>query len=303
MLALFLFVNNPSLADSKKGSDSKDNYPTNTKSKTRKEVKYFPKQIKINRDKYQKSEFEVTPLNSPVKDEVARFLLKAPANFEIKQVMIKVHNAMDLVFKDKDYSIAKLVNGAQGKELHLSMKDQNPGFYRLYVKVKTKKDKDKYHEYKSAYVDHVRFILDAKPDGVQMPDPVKNNATVGGIDSDNDGIRDDVQIWIETEYQNQPLIKLALQQMARAQQIDLLSVNDKELSRITGVKLLDSNICLMGIAGGDESYLIQERMDKIFLNTKERHFAHIKANGNFSGSSYSLPITFESRTALCAFNL
>lgn len=196
-----------------------------------------------------KSEFEVTPLNSPVQDEVARFLLKAPANFEIQQVMIKIHNAMDLVFKDKDYSITKLVNGSQGKELHLSMKDQNPGFYRLYIKVKTKKDKDKYHEYKSAYVDHVRFILDKKPEGVQMPDPIKNNATVGGIDSDNDGIRDDVQIWIDTEYKNQPLIKLALQQMARAQQINLLSVHDKALSRIAGRKSLDSVVCLSAIAG------------------------------------------------------
>ncbi|WP_408096153.1 hypothetical protein ACJVC5_14030 [Peredibacter sp. HCB2-198] len=37
-----------------------------------------------------------------------------------------------------------------------------------------------------------------KKSGVQMPDPVKNDATIAGVDSDNDGIRDDIQVWIDT---------------------------------------------------------------------------------------------------------
>ncbi len=252
---------------------------------------------------FDKSEFDVIPLNTPVTDGVARFALKEPAGFEIKEVKVKVHSARELVLKDKNYSLSKLIQNKEQKELHIDVKDYSPGFYRLYVKVKTKKDKDKEHQYSSAYIDFARFVVEPKKSEVPMPDPVQNNATVGGIDSDNDGIRDDVQIWINETYKNQPQTKLSVKQMAGAFQDRLLKISDRDLSILATRKFLDSMTCVEMVVGFDEETPIREKLKDLYLNTKDRLYADIKASGNFSGQSYTSVRDIQGKKSLCEFNL
>ncbi len=253
--------------------------------------------------KYIKSTFEVIPVNSPIKDGLARFLIKSPPDFKIQQLKFKVHNANELILKEKDYVVSKLIDGPQGKELHVNMKDQPPGFYRLHVKVKTKKDKDEEFQYKSAYHDHVRFVLEAAKPGVPIPDPIQNKATVAGIDSDNDGIRDDVQIWIDNTYVDQPSVRLATRQMAANFQLRILSIHDRVLSNLATRNYLYSMFCLKTIVGFNEERQIRHKLEDLYLNTKDRLHADIKASGNFNGQSFTSPNEIEEKKALCSFNL
>lgn len=252
--------------------------------------------------KFQPSEFDVTPLNSPVKGNIAKFLLKVPKNFEITQVKFKVKKASHILLKEKDYSLTKLVDTTEGKQLHISLEDPTSGFYRLYVKVKIKKDKNEEHLYRSAYHDYVRFVVAEKANGVPMPDSTENKATIAGVDSDKNGIRDDIQIWINEEFEERPIVKLALEQLARDMQTELVNSNTEELSKIATIKALDSSICLSSIIGLDEKIIQQKRLKERMLNTKMRLDADTRVNANFSGSKYSISIEPEYMKSTCDFS-
>ena len=261
------------------------------------------KYLDHTRPKFEKSRFEVIPLNSHVKTTNARFLLKTNSDFDIEQVKIKIHNANELVFKDKDYTLTRIFKGPQGKEININVSKLNPGFYRLYLKVKIEKDKKNEYQYRTSYIDFARFSVETKPPGVELPSPEQNNATIKGIDSDGDGIRDDVQVWINKNYVNQPQKKLAVQQMARTFQTLLTSIDNEELSKEALRRFLDSSICLEVITGFDEETIIRANIKKLYLNTKDRLYAEIKANQKLSGQSYIAFQDIEKKKALCSFNV
>ncbi|WP_408096154.1 hypothetical protein ACJVC5_14035 [Peredibacter sp. HCB2-198] len=257
--------------------------------------------------KHKPSLFDVVPLNSPVRESIAKFLLKTPKDFEIDQVMFKVKNANELFIKEKDYSPTNLVSGPGGKELHIPISSLKNGFYRLFVRIRTvEKVKPKYryhdHDFKSSYHNFVKFVIEKKS-GVQMPDPVKNDATVAGVDSDNDGIRDDIQLWIESKYPVSSNVKKGLQQQARARQLNLVNAVNKENSIISTRSYLNSSTCLAAILGGSEQMKLTNELNKRLINTKDRIYAELNASSNFSGQVYSLAVTLEEEKSLCDFEL
>lgn len=251
--------------------------------------------------KFKPSEFDVSPLNSPVKGNIAKFLLKEPKGFEITEIKFKVKKASHMLLKEKDYSSTKLIDTQEGKELHISLEDSTPGFYRLYLKVKSK-DKNEEHQYRSSFHDYVRFVVAEKANGVPMPDSTKNKATIAGVDSDQNGIRDDVQIWISEEYKDRPIVKLAMEQLARDKQAELVNSDSKKLSIAATIKALDSSVCLSSIVGLDEKIIQQKRLKEQLLNTKMRADADKAVNANFSGSKYSLSIDAEYMKSNCEFS-
>ncbi|WPU67174.1 hypothetical protein [Peredibacter starrii] len=125
--------------------------------------------------------------------------------------------------------------------------------------------------------------------GVQEPDRIRNDATLAGIDSDKDGIRDDVQILIEYEFSKDSRILKAARQKAKYLQLSILTAEDKDKSIQVARKSLDTNSCLVHVAGLEESMRITRFIEKKTFNTKDRLYAYVKANGNFSGEGYSLP--------------
>ncbi|MDD4974022.1 MAG: hypothetical protein PHY93_06705 [Bacteriovorax sp.] len=267
----------------------------------REEKKNGNKEEKSELDRHPKplSVFDVIPLNSPVKESVAKFLLKMPVGLEIDEVKYKVKNASRLFEKDKPHQKIDLVDGPQGKELHISVSRLPPGFYQLFVKVRDRKNKE--HEFKTKYKDHAMFVVDSSLQ-VPVPNEKENNKTVAGVDSDGDGIRDDIQRWINEEFSSQPKVKMAMKQMAMGRQLDLLSVSIREQSIIASNKYLNDAICLSSIVGIDQKSKLNRELDSKLLNTKNRLYADMKANANFSGQAWDLPNTPEERKALCAFN-
>ncbi len=243
--------------------------------------------------------FDVIPLNSPVKESVATFLIKTPNRFHIDEVSYQVKNSGRIFEKPRGYQKINLVDGVEGKELRINVSKLPPGFYQLLVKIKDRSRKE--HHFKTKLKDHAMFVVDSSLQ-VPVPDPKKNVATIAGVDSDNDGIRDDIQRWINEEFNSQPKVKMAMRQIAMGRQLDLLSVASKELSIVSSRKVLDNNHCIYSIMNPDVGHKLIKDLDSRLLNTKDRLEADIKANANFSGQAYELPGETEDGKARCSFN-
>ena len=142
------------------------------------------------------------------------------------------------------------------------------------------------------------FVAQAE---VPMPDPIKNDQTLRGIDSDNDGLRDDIQIWIDQTYNKNQTIKFGVMQVSRALQANLLHAFDKKLSNEATQKYLDSSLCLSALVGIDEKIKILAEIENRTLNTKERLYANKRNDEHFSGEMYVLKGDLATQKTLCAF--
>ncbi|GAM57897.1 hypothetical protein JCM19231_1408 [Vibrio ishigakensis] len=86
----------------------------------------------------------------------------------------------------------------------------------------------------------------------------ENDTTVEGIDSDADGVRDDVQRYIYFEYAGQPSVQLALMDVARSLQSALIGAESREQA-YQAVKAFDSAYnCLSWVVPGT-SYEVASR--------------------------------------------
>lgn len=128
------------------------------------------------------------------------------------------------------------------------------------------------------------------------PNPAINNATLLGVDINNNGVRDDVEIWIylNPSY-NHPVIRVVAMQNARAFQVVL-----------SNPSMLKENLKHMNDAGDCESYykrwadtfgekiLISNDMDLYkearpkILNTRERSKVYHEYNLALSDGVYTL---------------
>lgn len=126
------------------------------------------------------------------------------------------------------------------------------------------------------------------------PDPGEaGKITLEGIDSDNDGVRDDVQRWIVLRYPNSEKSRTAFKQVSIDFQSTLLTANDKEGSIEATRKFLRSRECVYHVLDANPSNLSQIKLDldqlrSVVLNTKLRSDAHMLSDKNFSGQVYRL---------------
>ena len=131
----------------------------------------------------------------------------------------------------------------------------------------------------------VSVSIEAADDGLP-PDPGEaGKATLAGIDSDGDGIRDDVQRYIELTYFGDENINVrkALRQDAEGFQLELLASSNKEESvRLLHARERDGN-CLAGVMGVDASADAGSALQAQILNTEIRSRAWIAFNRNISG--------------------
>jgi hypothetical protein len=141
------------------------------------------------------------------------------------------------------------------------------------------------------------------PVGVVLPpDPgPAGMQTLSGIDSDGDGVRDDIQRWIAVTQPNSARNRAALTQAARGIQAAILADNPSQANSALDTEE-NGDICLTGIMGDTlSSGNITDNLDTIALNTTARTKAYLTANSLVSGTAVSVP-TVASRTSLCSFN-
>ncbi|WP_304543632.1 hypothetical protein [Sulfurimonas microaerophilic] len=120
------------------------------------------------------------------------------------------------------------------------------------------------------------------------PDETLNNSTLLGIDSNNNGVRDDVERWIFVEYDH-PIVQAVAMQNTRAFQIILA---DPSKARETTKFMENQTDCELYYIFQDPRKLITRDMDlykesrPLILNTKERNRAYYEYNQALSGGVY-----------------
>ncbi|MBN2896561.1 MAG: hypothetical protein JXK05_11805 [Campylobacterales bacterium] len=140
-----------------------------------------------------------------------------------------------------------------------------------------------------------------------QPDEAQNNSTLLGIDSNNNGVRDDVERWIFSEYDH-PVVQAAAMQNAKVFQIILV---DPSKARQTKKVMENAHDCIVYYQlyadNLNEELLIPENIEiyeeslPIILNTKERSRAYYKYNQVLSGGIYPLR-NIETLKSKCDFN-
>jgi hypothetical protein len=141
------------------------------------------------------------------------------------------------------------------------------------------------------------------------PDPNINNSTLLGIDSNNNGVRDDVERWIYQTYKDKHPIHIDIaMQAARGYKLVLETperakeIHDEVRKPLHCQFYYESDAKYF-----NESTLVTENIvseffrSKIYFNTKERMDAYIKYDILLSGDSYSLP-SFEEEKKACDFD-
>jgi hypothetical protein len=121
------------------------------------------------------------------------------------------------------------------------------------------------------------------------PDPGEaGKTTLAGIDSDNDGVRDDVQRWIALTYPNSAKTRAALRQLAVDYQNSILDVSSKAVVESNFNIMRKSMACLRYVSRsvGIDYYRLSPALEAIILNTVVRTRAFLKGDYLLSGGIY-----------------
>jgi len=134
------------------------------------------------------------------------------------------------------------------------------------------------------------------------PDPGEaGKATAAGIDSDNDGIRDDVQRYIALTYPDSEDTQKALSQYTRPFQSIIINSNDKEKVIQNADSKNRAMECIFYVRAnyGDAASVTEEIKGKI-LNTEERIRQYLTADRLLSGQTFPT-VSIDERHNSCNF--
>jgi hypothetical protein len=184
------------------------------------------------------------------------------------------------------------------------------GVYEVEIK-SLKADKD----YKSTQIKEIkyRFYVPEVIQGHQLPpepDPVVNDSTLLGIDVNNNGVRDDVEIWILNKYKDKhPIhIDIAMQAARAYKKVLLMPEKAKEIHDEVDKAVYCQLYYRLNAKYFNEPLLLKDNVvneffrSKIYFNTQERMEAYLQYDKLLSGGSYTL-LKIEERKAACDFNI
>jgi len=141
------------------------------------------------------------------------------------------------------------------------------------------------------------------------PDKIINNSTLLGIDSNNNGVRDDVEIWILKKYKDKhPIYTEIAMQTGRAWQKVLEDPNNaSETSKLLDAAQdcefyfqFDAKQFGDPILVGE--FIFDRAYERIVVNTQARKVAYKTYDASFSGGITTLPIISEEKDS-CDFNV
>jgi hypothetical protein len=117
------------------------------------------------------------------------------------------------------------------------------------------------------------------------PDPGEaGKKTLEGIDSDHDGLRDDLQRWIYARFPNEPKKRAALKQMAIVFGKELMINHDRKELIEAHNRSEKAIVCLRHIFGSlsGEMGIVRAKV----LNTYERSKRHLEINRWYDGMGF-----------------
>lgn len=232
--------------------------------------------------KLKKDEVEVEAINSPVKESDAKFKVTVPKGMVLETAKYQI---FEKAKKKRKRKMPKSLDAILTKldDLHYEIKfnvDQlPPGEHSVKLTLKDKKGKHCKVWFRRNQVEFVKFEIDPS---LEVADPGEaGKETLLGIDSDNDGLRDDMQRWLNSEYSDDPVIKDVMKKGYRHISTIFKEEPNSQIFKDSYKKILDFANCLSGVysskVSGDEKYnasaraLSEYKKTKVsFYNTKER---------------------------------
>ena len=137
------------------------------------------------------------------------------------------------------------------------------------------------------------------------PDPGDAGlVTVEGIDSDGDGVRDDVQRFIALEYSESAKVKAALTQIAVSMQDQLFAGSSKQRSLAVASGTMRAMECLMSIQTSMDAEKVVDSVRLLqgeILNTRERWNAYALFDEQMWGEVVA-SVPLEQHETSCAFD-
>jgi len=125
-----------------------------------------------------------------------------------------------------------------------------------------------------------------------VPDKTLNDSTLLGIDSNDNGVRDDVEIWIYETYTEPVEIGIFMQSARAYQKV----IEDPSKAHETTVHIDNSYSCNKYMLNNNiqlykkyEYVEIDKELEKNQFNSIERHMAYERFNAEFSGEVFSSP--------------
>jgi len=243
---------------------------------------------------------EMTAINSPVKESTLKISIQAPEGFQPSSAKYLIKDAISLVDKSKKDTPLEITQSGSAFTASINVNHLSPGQYRLYLKIKDKKsgsEKEIKNTKRSVVKDYLNFVIDSS---LEVKDPgAEGKKTLLGIDSDNDGIRDDLQRFINTRTQGE--VQLAYKQYARTIQLRMMNHESKELSNFYNHRMSNSIVCIQAL--GDEGYLLTELQSQL-ANTEQRVKARLNNMRHFHGEGTSEEVAntpIEQKSIFCEF--
>ena len=134
------------------------------------------------------------------------------------------------------------------------------------------------------------------------PDPGEaGKQTLLGIDSDSDGVRDDIQRYIYFAYPDNEKVRIALSHIAIEYQKLLLQPDNREAASMHANKMARHGECLFYIMG-EKSGDARAALKAEIMNTEERILEYITYNESLAGTVISGAPMKEWKNS-CAFNV
>ena len=134
------------------------------------------------------------------------------------------------------------------------------------------------------------------------PDPGDaGKSTLAGVDSDGDGIRDDVQRYIILGHPESEKTRAALTDSAKSLQAALLAAGSSSLSRTVSGMERRAAQCLLYIRPSDARKVLTG-LEAMFLNTEQRFQTYNLYAHNLSGQVSTNPLPADRKTS-CSFNV
>ena len=139
------------------------------------------------------------------------------------------------------------------------------------------------------------------------PDPGTDGMqTLGGVDSDKDGVRDDVQRYIALAHPESARKRTALTQTALVLQSEILGASDPALSKANIQQFSYADDCLSSafmisdadVAGGQKAYKAYLSLEALVLNTPARTRAFFQADSQ-PGDVINTETPYTQRPARC----
>jgi hypothetical protein len=141
------------------------------------------------------------------------------------------------------------------------------------------------------------------------PDETLNSSTLLGIDTNNNGVRDDVERWIYETYKDKhPIhVDIAMQAGRAYKKVLEMPERAKEIHGEVGAPQYCQYYYMYDAMYFNDSILVNQPIitntfiKKVYFNTEERLSAYLKYDTLLSGDSYTLPTDSEEKS-YCDFN-